>query len=308
MAVRRAGPRRVLAHRLGPDTDDPARARPGAPRDRRMEHRVPQGGSGGRRLAGDVRGRRGRGRPSRRARAGRRGAGGDVRALRRRAPRACGSRDATASARASEPPAGATRRGGRAGGRVRPRARMAGRPRRRCGRRACWGRSSRTRTDTRPHRRLRSRPSASRSCSSTAPRRRRPDLAEPRLRPRRDPLASWSSSTGADHFDVVDVEHAAWATVAAASDAARRLTYSTDARSRLRRRARADDRSLQRGMERPGSRRDRRAPRAGHGLREPHRRRARGGRRRARPHRQIFANRPDLHSADDACTCGTGSW
>ena len=74
MAVRRPAPRRVLADGLGPDADDRAGHRPGAPRDRRVERRVPPGRAGGRRLAGDVRGRRGGDRPAGGGRGGRRGA------------------------------------------------------------------------------------------------------------------------------------------------------------------------------------------------------------------------------------------
>ena len=149
MAVRRPPPRRVLADGLGPDADDPAGRRPGAPRDRRLEHRVPPGGAGGRRLAGDVRGRRGRDRPARGGRAGRRAPRGDVRALRRRAPRALARRTPSASGRRGRRgPARPAGRGGLAGRRVRPRARVAGRPRRWRGRRAA-GRVSRRRRPVR---------------------------------------------------------------------------------------------------------------------------------------------------------------
>ena len=139
--------------------------------------------------------------------------GGDVRALRRRAPRAL--------ARGTSPP--------RAGGvgaapRVRPVAAVSQAgvcdlerawrddlgdgavagllgPLRRGlgpirGRIACRARAARRPTAARPRRR----------------RRRRPGLAEPRLRRPRPAGASSSSSTGVDHFDVVDVEHAAWVT------------------------------------------------------------------------------------------------
>ena len=96
MAGGRPDPRRLLALRLGPDADDAAGAGSRRSRDRGLEHRVPARRAGGRRLAGDARGRRRCGRRSRRPRGHRREPRRHGRPLGGRAPRALARRAAPA--------------------------------------------------------------------------------------------------------------------------------------------------------------------------------------------------------------------
>ena len=309
MAVRRARPRRVLAKRLGSDADDPARARPGAPWDRRLEHRIPPRGAGGRRLAGDLRGRRGRGRPPRRSssrstrrgsrRAGTRPAGispsGSPHATacarwRRRRRRACAPSPRSrrpASAISSAP-------GGTTSATVRSKR--------------CWARLPRARTDSPPRRLPRSRRSTSRSCSCTAPRTTSSSVSQSRDYSARDPLggarrARWRRPLRRGRRRPLRVGDRS----RLAFDTARRLRYSTDGRPRLRRRAGADDRALQRRLERARPRHDRLAPRARHGVREPHRGRAGRGRRGPRrTSRRSSRAGPTSRSPGDGSTRATG--
>ena len=114
----RPDPRRVLEVGLGQDADDAARTRSRAPRLRRLEHRVPARRAGGRRLAGDARGRRRRSGRPRRARGSRRHPRRHGRPLGRRPSRALARRAAPARGGCTRRrSAGAARvRGGLAGG------------------------------------------------------------------------------------------------------------------------------------------------------------------------------------------------
>ena len=78
---------------------------------------------------------------------------------------------------------------------------------------------------------------------------------------------------------------------------------------RFARSARGDDRPLQRGLERPRPRRDHGHARTGHGVREPHRRRACRGRGGARA-TSARSSRPGPTSASrrGGSTSATGSW
>ena len=219
MAGGRPDPRRLLALRLGPDADDAAGAGSRRSRDRGLEHRVPARRAGGRRLAGDARGRRRCGRRSRRPRGHRREPRRHGRPLGGRAPRALARRAAPAprGSTGRRTAAAAVRRR-LAGGSQRPRRRSPGRTRRRRVPGAPRRRARRcARSATRSPHPPRCCRSGCRSCSSTAPATTscRPARAgtTPRRRERPGMRSISIELPEADHFDVIEATDPAWSAV-----------------------------------------------------------------------------------------------